>query len=104
MLPGRVHVVGIGVVVAFWLTAVGLTVRAPREQATGSAAAPQNFDEQIQANARRMLEEGKRVFRFDTFGSEDFWGGKLRLHESLAGQKLGGVGPASVRKRPCRWA
>ena len=39
-----------------------------------------------------MLEEGKRIFRFDTFGSEDFWGGKLRLHEALAGEKLGGVG------------
>ncbi len=32
-----------------------------------------------------MLEEGKRIFRFDTFGSEEFWGGKLRLHESIAG-------------------
>jgi hypothetical protein len=25
-------------------------------------------------------------------GSEDFWGGKLRLHEAIVGQKLGGVG------------
>ena len=41
---------------------------------------------------QRMLEEGKQIFRFDTFGSEDFWGGKLRLHEALAGEKLGGVG------------
>jgi hypothetical protein len=32
-----------------------------------------------------MLDEGKRIFRFDTFGSEDFWGGKLRLHEAIAG-------------------
>jgi hypothetical protein len=39
-----------------------------------------------------MLEEGKRIFRFDTFGSEDFWGGKLRLHEAIAGAKNGGVG------------
>jgi cytochrome c5 len=50
------------------------------------------YDEEIQANARRMMEEGKRIFRFDTFGSEDFWGGKLRLHEAIAGAKLGGVG------------
>ena len=56
-------------------------------------AAQQDFDAQIQANARRMLDDGKRIFRFDTFGSEDFWGGKLRLHEALAGAKLGGVGP-----------
>jgi hypothetical protein len=39
-----------------------------------------------------MLEEGKQIFRFDTFGSEDFWGGKLRLHEAIAGAKNGGVG------------
>ena len=40
-----------------------------------------------------MLDDGKRIFRYDTFGSEDFWGGKLRLHEAIVGQKLGGVGP-----------
>ena len=27
------------------------------------------------------------------FGSEDFWGGKLKLHEAIAGEKLGGKGP-----------
>ena len=51
-----------------------------------------SFDSAIDQNARRMLEEGRRIFRFDTFGSEDFWGGKLRLHEAIVGQKLGGVG------------
>jgi hypothetical protein len=60
---------------------------------TSQAAVQQDFDEQIQANAKRMLDEGKRIFRYDTFGSEDFWGGKLRLHEALAGAKLGGTGP-----------
>ena len=52
-----------------------------------------SFDATINQNAQRMLEEGRRIFRFDTFGSEDFWGGKLRLHEAIVGQKLGGVGP-----------
>jgi hypothetical protein len=56
-------------------------------------AATTGFDAQIQANAQRMLDDGKRIFRYDTFGSEDFWGGKLRLHEAIVGQKLGGVGP-----------
>ncbi|HLU38086.1 MAG TPA: hypothetical protein VK081_01800 [Planctomycetota bacterium] len=31
-----------------------------------------------------MLEEGRRTFRHDTFGDEEFWGGQLRLHEALA--------------------
>ncbi|MGH7307889.1 MAG: hypothetical protein ACREK6_04275 [Candidatus Rokuibacteriota bacterium] len=55
-------------------------------------AAPQGYDRQIQDHAARMLKEGQHTFRFDTFGSEDFWGGKLRLHEAIAGTKLGGVG------------
>ncbi|HEY8495154.1 MAG TPA: hypothetical protein VIN04_14775 [Myxococcota bacterium] len=31
-----------------------------------------------------LTAEGRRVFREDTFGSEAFWGGRLRLHEALA--------------------
>lgn len=50
------------------------------------------YDQQISDHAQRMMEQGKQIFRYDTFGSEDFWGGKLRLHEAIAGQKLGGVG------------
>jgi hypothetical protein len=71
------------------------TIEADRAQVTAPPppAAATAFDDQIQANAKRLLDEGKRIFRFDTFGSEDFWGGKLRLHEAIVGQKLGGVGP-----------
>jgi hypothetical protein len=57
----------------------------PPRKEKNSPATRQNYDQQIQANAQRMLDEGKRIFRFDTFGSEDFWGGKLRLHEAIAG-------------------
>lgn len=50
----------------------------------------------LQAQAKQtpdLIEEGKQIFRFDTFGDEDFWGGQLRLHEAIAGEPLGGVGP-----------
>lgn len=40
----------------------------------------------------RLTEKGKRVFRFDTFGNESFWGDQLRLHEAIAGKDHGGVG------------
>ncbi|OLB13231.1 MAG: hypothetical protein AUH10_06765 [Gammaproteobacteria bacterium 13_2_20CM_66_19] len=50
------------------------------------------FDAVIRDNARQMADEGKRTFRFDTFGDETFWGDTLRLHEAIEGQKLGGVG------------
>src|SRR5688572_28995673 len=63
-----------------------------QQQPSGSTAST-SFDATINQNAQRMLDEGRRIFRFDTFGSEDFWGGKLRLHEAIVGEKLGGVGP-----------
>jgi hypothetical protein len=43
--------------------------------------------------SRRMLEEGRQTFRFETFGDEAFWGGKLKLHQAIAGDANGGVGP-----------
>jgi len=40
-----------------------------------------------------MMENGRQIFRFDTFGSEAFWGDALQLHKAIAGAKNGGVGP-----------
>jgi len=40
-----------------------------------------------------MLDEGKKTFRYDTFGSETFRGAALQLHKAVAGEKNGGVGP-----------
>ncbi|MCA1732348.1 MAG: hypothetical protein LC732_01955, partial [Acidobacteria bacterium] len=53
----------------------------------------QLIDQRVNDNARQMVEEGRRTFRHDTFGSEDFWGGALRLHEAIAGAANGGIGP-----------
>ena len=50
-------------------------------------------DRHINAHARRLIEEGRRIFRFDTFGSEAFFGDALQLHRAIAGEKNGGVGP-----------
>jgi hypothetical protein len=45
------------------------------------------------AKSRHFFEQGKRNFRFDTFGDQAFWGGALRLHKAVEGENLGGVGP-----------
>lgn len=42
---------------------------------------------------RRLIEEGRETFRYDTFGDEVFWGDTLQLHQAIAGEALGGVGP-----------
>jgi len=49
-------------------------------------------DRLINKHARRMIEEGRQIFRFDTFGSEAFFGDALQLHRAIAGEKNGGVG------------
>jgi hypothetical protein len=46
----------------------------------------------IERNADRLIDQGRKVFRHDTFGSEDFWGGKLRLHQAISGAERHGVG------------
>src|SRR4030095_15386691 len=49
-----------------------------------------------QAKAKQtadLIAEGKQIFRFDTFGDEDFWGGHLQLHQAIQGEQFGGVGP-----------
>lgn len=57
-------------------------------QKTGS-----RFEEQVEQNRTQMFQQGKQIFRFDTFGDEAFWGVALRLHQAIAGEKNGGVGP-----------
>ncbi len=46
----------------------------------------------IARNAERMVSEGRQIFRYDTFGSEAFWGRALGLHRAIAGASGGGVG------------
>lgn len=51
------------------------------------------FDNAITESSNAMMAEGRETFRFDTFGDEAFWTGALRLHEAIAGEDHGGVGP-----------
>ena len=46
----------------------------------------------IDAHGSELIDQGREIFRFDTFGSEQFWE-KTRLHDAIAGEKNGGVGP-----------
>jgi hypothetical protein len=54
--------------------------------ANGRDAAPE-------IHAVRQVREGREIFRYATFGDEDFWGGLLGLHKGIAGEANGGVGP-----------
>jgi hypothetical protein len=82
------------VFVAVGLFYVGVWARAQssRGNGMGSPQKADTFDARIDSNAAQMMEQGKQIFRFDTFGDEAFWTDKLQLHKAIEGSKLGGVG------------
>ncbi|MGZ4896596.1 MAG: hypothetical protein ACXVJ0_09030 [Candidatus Angelobacter sp.] len=58
-----------------------------------AAAAATANDQQINNNMQAMFNQGRQIFRYDTFGDEAFWGNTLHLHQAIAGEHLGDVGP-----------
>jgi hypothetical protein len=82
---------------AFLFVVVSLVVSLGFEMSRNSAAQSQKtqatgFDEEISRHSQQMMENGRHTFRYDTFGSEAFWGDSLQLHKAIAGEKNGGVG------------
>ncbi|MGZ8160188.1 MAG: hypothetical protein ACXWT1_16160 [Methylobacter sp.] len=84
--------------ISAFLVGVGLTVGiadAANQHNTAAKIVKEKLstnDLAIETNAQRMMMEGRRIFRSDTFGSEAFWGDALQLHKAIAGDKNGGVG------------
>jgi cytochrome c peroxidase len=78
-----------GLVVA----AAALAVAFIEPQSSSATHFRRDFDDRIRDHAEDLFKDGRRTFRHDTFDDEEFWGGTLRLHEAIAGEDLGGVGP-----------
>jgi len=51
-----------------------------------------SWNADIEENAADMMEKGRAVFRFETFGDEAFWTDKLQLHKAIADKDAGGLG------------
>lgn len=64
----------------------------PDHRLTPNGSNTNPADGEIVNHAQLMLDEGRQIFRYDTFGSEGFWGDTLKLHTAIAGEKNGGVG------------
>jgi hypothetical protein len=73
---------------ASWMLAFVCDAAPALAQTSGAA-----FDTAATNHATQMLKDGRKIFRFETFGSEAFWGDTLELHKAIAGAKNGGVGP-----------
>ena len=56
---------------------------AAQNQTTTTEDPSSSFLGSAEANSQAMINQGRHIFRFDTFGDEAFWGGKLKLHETI---------------------
>ncbi len=63
--------------------ALACAIAAPAA-AEGHRKPPSHLDLRPIFDGLHLIVQGRQAFRFDTFGSEAFWGGRLRLHEALA--------------------
>jgi hypothetical protein len=87
----RGNLLSLGVIAA--VTALSACSQpADTADSAGGQMSSGGFDSQIDHNSATLLAEGRQIFRYDTFGSEAFWGAALKLHEAIAGAKNGGVG------------
>src|SRR5215213_8292384 len=92
---GRLHLAErnlVKIALLLFATAITLVFLSTRNSEASKVRATES-DQQTDANAQRMLEEGKQTFRFDTFGDEAFWTDALQLNRAIAGVDNGGVGP-----------
>ncbi|HTT24436.1 MAG TPA: hypothetical protein VMG82_36280 [Candidatus Sulfotelmatobacter sp.] len=80
----------IGVVVALVLAGVGFLGIFGR---IVSSFAYSSSQQSAAKTAEQKLQQGRHIFRFDTFGDQAFWGDALKLHQAIEGSKFGGVGP-----------
>ena len=58
-----------------------------------------DFGDEINAYSDSLIDRGRQIFRRETFGSEEFWGGQLRLHEAIGGERHHGVGPGLTARQ-----
>ena len=73
--------------IAFLLACAGFGFLAlPGRTASKLTLRPGSADAQV-ASAGQAFDEGRRTFRFDTFGDQAFWGDNLKLHQAIEGNK-----------------
>lgn len=79
-----------------WAGSIGLMIilfftllAAAETEETGGT----EYERAVDMHAADLVSQGREIFRHDTFGNEAFWGEQLRLHEAIAGEDFGGVGP-----------
>jgi hypothetical protein len=74
------------------MVALGFQATAATTGVSATTGASES-DHAVEEHAEDLVRDGRRTFRFDTFGDQKFWGDTLHLHRAIAGAANGGVGP-----------
>src|SRR5687767_949222 len=82
----------LGIILASGLAFGSDDPRADVERLTSDVHSLPAVDQRNIASGVIEILRGRKIFRYDTFGDEAFWGGTLGLHRAIAGAANGGVG------------
>src|SRR5215468_4737869 len=63
---------------------LGISGIGPAPAAQDRRGQDQDDDQQGEMHGGRQVREGQQIFRFDTFGDEQFWTNVLRMQEAVA--------------------
>ncbi len=63
------------------------------EKSDAADVSDHNKKNPFNEHRKSLISDGKEIFRFDTFGDEDFWSGLLHIDKAIAGANHGGFGP-----------
>jgi hypothetical protein len=81
------------------LTIIQCSTQKNKREAADESGTPNAWNTSIENNANEMIEKGRAVFRFETFGDEVFWTDKLQLHKIIADKGAGGIGDGLSPKK-----
>ena len=81
--------IGVSMVMFIFFIQCSKVLVKPQTDALSDHSKKNAFNE----HKRPDVADGKEIFRFDTFGDEDFWSGLLHIDKAIAGANHGGFGP-----------
>jgi len=70
------------VLLTLWLLALAAIAVQGAQQANKTS--PSQFLGSAETNSKKMVDQGRQIFRFDTFGDEAFWSGQLHMQQAVS--------------------
>jgi hypothetical protein len=67
-----------------FLIAVFLALAAIALPGTKQARQKSQFLGNAEDNAKQLIDQGRQIFRFDTYGDEAFWSGQLQMQQAVS--------------------